>query len=125
MEKEGFTNTKEIGIKHRKDRKLKSESINKHLMALFDLSKFSESGYELIRSLALLGYIRIAKDKFLEYCPTVNCVDELEARRIWTTGRRHSRRSFHLDPQSLKSLAVALPLQGDNLGGSYGFLQDS
>lgn len=64
----GITGTKELPIKHRKDRKRRSESINNHLATLFDLSKFSKSEREIIMSLSLLGYIRIQKDKFLEYC---------------------------------------------------------
>ncbi|MGN0466730.1 MAG: NB-ARC domain-containing protein [Lachnospiraceae bacterium] len=85
MEKEGITSTEEIGIKHRKDKRLRAESINKHLLALFDLSHFSKAECELIRSLSLLGYIRMKKEKFLKYCPVENCVNELEnlIRRGW------------------------------------------
>lgn len=78
MEKEGIANTKDINIRHKKDRKQRTESINQHLLVLFDLSGFSEPGCELIRSLSLLGYVRISKKKFLEYCPVNNCINELD-----------------------------------------------
>lgn len=78
MEKEGIANIKDINIRHRKDKKSRTENINQHLLVLFDLSRFSEPGCELIRSLSLLGYVRIAKKKFLEYCPASNCINELE-----------------------------------------------
>lgn len=79
MEKEGITSTEEIHIKHRKDRKLRAESISSHLLVLFNLSGFSKGQRELIRSLSLLGYVRIAKEKFLSYCPIENNQDELDA----------------------------------------------
>lgn len=63
----GITGTDNLDVKHRKDKRLRSESINKHLLILFDLSGFSDSEYELIKSLSLLGYVRIIKSKFLEY----------------------------------------------------------
>lgn len=72
MEKEGITNTKEASIKHRKDKKLKNESINTHLLCLFNLSCFTNDELEIIRSLSLLGYVRIAKDSFIKYCPIQN-----------------------------------------------------
>ena len=78
MKKEGIANTKDINIRHKKDRRLRIESINQHLLVLFDLSGFSEPGCELIRSLSLMGYVRIFKKKFLEYCPVSNCINELD-----------------------------------------------
>lgn len=72
MEKEGITSTKETGIKHRKDKNLKEESINTHLLCLFNLSCFTNEELEIIRSLSLLGYIRITSDKFIKYCPVQN-----------------------------------------------------
>ncbi len=78
MKKEGIANTKDINIRHKKDRRLRIESINQHLLVLFDLSGFSEPGCELIRSLSLMGYVRISKKKFLEYCPVSNCINELD-----------------------------------------------
>lgn len=67
MEKEGVTNVGEKGVKHRKDRKLRAENIDGHLLALFDLSKFAELEEELIKSLALLGYIKISQTRFFEF----------------------------------------------------------
>lgn len=37
MQKEGITSTEEIDVKHRKNKKLKADSINNHLLTLFDL----------------------------------------------------------------------------------------
>ena len=67
MEKEGVTNVSDIGIKHRKDQKLRAKNINGHLLVLFDLSKFTKLEEELIKSLALLGYIKITKTRFFEF----------------------------------------------------------
>lgn len=72
MEKEGIMNVNEIAVKQKKDRKLYSKSVQKHLQILFDLSQFSERECELLRSFSLLGYIRISKRKFLEYFPYNN-----------------------------------------------------
>lgn len=85
MEKEGITSTEEIGIRHRKDRRLRAESINRHLLTLFDLSGFSAGQAELMRSLSLLGSVRIAREIFLQYCAIENREGELESliRRGW------------------------------------------
>lgn len=85
MKKEGITSTEKTGIKHRKDKKLKAESINRHLLDLFNISGFLEEELELIRSLSLLGYVRISKEKFLEYCPVENALKGIESliRRGW------------------------------------------
>ena len=77
MQKEGITSTEEIGIKHRKDRKLRAESVNRHLLALFDLSGFSAVQGELMRSLSLLGYVRISREMFFSFCP-VEHAEELQ-----------------------------------------------
>lgn len=69
MQKEGITSTEEIDIKHRKNKKLKADSINNHLLTLFDLAHFSVLESEILRSISLLGYVRIEKRKFLEFCP--------------------------------------------------------
>lgn len=42
LEKEGINNTNDTKIKHRKDRKLSAESVNRHLRMLFDLSGFDK-----------------------------------------------------------------------------------
>lgn len=85
MKKEGITSTAQIKVKHRKDRNLRAESINSHLLTLFDLSCFTEGERELIKSLSLLGYIRISAERFLEYCPVENGRSALDSliRRGW------------------------------------------
>ncbi|MDE7204089.1 MAG: serine/threonine protein kinase [Lachnospiraceae bacterium] len=72
MEQEGITNTKDINVRQRKDRRLRSESINSHLMTLFDISGFEETEKEIIGSLSLYAGIRIKKCKFEEICPITN-----------------------------------------------------
>ncbi len=85
MEKEGITSTEDIGIRHRKDRRLRAESINRHLLALFDLSGFSAGQRELMCSMSLLGPVRIARERFCQYCAIENQEDELGSliRRGW------------------------------------------
>ncbi len=68
MEKEGITSLQEMEVKHRKDKKMSVENINTHLLILFHLSNFSNDESELMRSLSLLGYLRILRSSFLEYC---------------------------------------------------------
>lgn len=68
LEKEGVMNTKETGVKHRKDSRLSKNSVNNHIRILFDLSSFSASEKEIISSLSLFGNIRISKKKFEELC---------------------------------------------------------
>lgn len=85
MKKEGITSTEEIGIRHRKDRRLRAESIHRHLLILFDLSGFSAGQGELMRSLSLLGSVRIARERFCQNCTIENQEKELESliRRGW------------------------------------------
>ena len=53
LEKDGVTNTQEVQIRQRKDRKLRSESVNSHLKILFDISGFDVIEREIIASLSL------------------------------------------------------------------------
>ncbi len=78
MKKEGILSMQEIKVRHRKDQKLRAASINEHLLMLFDLSVFSRVECELIRSLSLLGYVRIVKGKFLKLCPVEGNAAALE-----------------------------------------------
>lgn len=55
LEKEGVTNTEDIGIKQRKDRRLRFKSINSHIEILFDISDFNDNEKELISSLSLFA----------------------------------------------------------------------
>ncbi len=68
LKKEGITNTGEIEVRQRKDRRLRLESVNRHLQVLFDCSSFDEGERELMGSLSLLGGIRIRRDRLEELC---------------------------------------------------------
>lgn len=85
LEKEGTANTEEIGIRQRKDQKRRAESVNGHIRVLFDVSGFSAPEEELIRSLSLLGNIRISRKKFQELCDMKESAKELDLliRRGW------------------------------------------
>lgn len=78
LEKEGTANTDEIGIKQRKDRKLRSESVNSHLSILFNVSGFEEIEKEIISSLSLFAGIRIKKSKFSTLCAMADIESKLE-----------------------------------------------
>lgn len=65
--KEGITAAVNTQVRHRKDKKRNSGNISEHLLMLFQLSDFSEKEYELIKSLSLLGYLKINKKLFLDY----------------------------------------------------------
>ncbi|HBN56475.1 MAG TPA: serine/threonine protein kinase [Lachnospiraceae bacterium] len=98
LEKEGTVNTEEITIRQRKDRKLRAESVNGHIRVLFDVSNFSAPEEELIRSLSLLGNIRISRKKFQELCDIENAVKELDLliRRGWIEYNRKTEKiSLH------------------------------
>lgn len=64
LEKEGVTNTEEICIRQRKDRKLRAESVNSHLKLLFDSSGFDTAEREIMASLSLFDGIRISRSQF-------------------------------------------------------------
>lgn len=68
LKKEGVTSTDNTKVKHRKDKRLLAESVNVHLLTLFNIFKFKEKEEELIKSLSLLGYIKISREIFLEFC---------------------------------------------------------
>lgn len=78
MEKEGITSLQEQEVKHRKDKKMREQNVNRHLLCLFDLSGFSGEEAELMRSLSLLGYVRILRSSFLEYCDVEQKEEALE-----------------------------------------------
>lgn len=67
-EKEGITNTDQINVRQRKDKKILFESINRHLFVLFDILQFNETEKEIMSSLSLLAGIRIKKDFFCRLC---------------------------------------------------------
>lgn len=58
-----------LRIKQRKDGKHRMDNVNRHLLALFDLSHFSDKEEELLGSLSLMGGIIISCDIFLgKFC---------------------------------------------------------
>ena len=75
---EGITGTEEVSVKHRKDRKMQNQKVQEHLQALFDLSGFSNVQLELMQSLSLLGYVRIARETFLSYVPFAGAKEDLD-----------------------------------------------
>lgn len=80
LEVEGVTNTSELGVKHRKDKKLYFDNINRHLRILFQFSDFSDDELNIMRSLSLLGAVRIQLDVWLEMvnrCFTIEQVNKL------------------------------------------------
>lgn len=104
MEREGITNTKDINIRQRKDRRLRSESVNNHLTTLFDISEFEETEKEIIGSLSIYAGIRIKKSKFEEICPITNISEKLNKliKRGWITyNSRTSKISLHQVIQDL------------------------
>ncbi len=85
LEKEGIANTEEINVRQRKDRSLRSESVQNHLRILFDISGFDTYENEIIGSLCLFAGIRMRKSKFEELCAVQDVGSRLEAliRRGW------------------------------------------
>ena len=77
LEKEGTANTEEINVKQRKDRKLRSDSVNNHLRILFDISAFDKEENEIVRSLSLFAGIRIHKQMFIKICAVENVESRL------------------------------------------------
>lgn len=75
---EGITGTEEVSVKHRKDRKMQNQKVQEHLKALVDLSGFSNVQLELMQSLSLLGYVRIARETFLSYVPLAGAKEALD-----------------------------------------------
>lgn len=76
LKKEGITNTGGTIVRQRKDKKMNAESVNKHLLILFDISDFDRISKEIIGSLSLFAGIRIKDELFIKICR----VDDCEAR---------------------------------------------
>ena len=61
--REGITAAQDsTHVRHRKDRRMTNESVEKHLRILFDLSRFSQNEIDLLAAFSLLGPVRIAKE---------------------------------------------------------------
>ena len=63
---EGITAVDDTRVKQRKDKRLRATDLNKHLRFLFNLSNFSEDEQEIMRSLSLMGGVRIRESYFVE-----------------------------------------------------------
>lgn len=63
-------------VRHNKDDMPKERQIYIHLEMLFDLSDFTELEAEIMRSLSLLGSIRIKKSLFVQYFKQCSGVEE-------------------------------------------------
>lgn len=68
LEIKGVTNTENVRVKHRKDKRLKAESINRHMLLLFNITNFTPAEKEFLMSLSLLGPVYVKKDFLLEAC---------------------------------------------------------
>lgn len=79
LEKEGINNTNDTKIKHRKDRKLSAESVNRHLRMLFDLSGFDKIEKEILCDLSIFAGVNIRRGKFEELCDIKNAHIKVEA----------------------------------------------
>ncbi len=104
MKKEGIANTKDITVRQRKDRRLRSESVNNHLTTLFDVSGFEAVEKEVIGSLSFFANIRMKKQKFEEMCPIDNISEKLGQliRRGWTEyNKKTDKISLHQIIQDL------------------------
>ncbi|EJZ69590.1 protein kinase domain-containing protein [Lachnoanaerobaculum sp. OBRC5-5] len=77
LSKEGVTNTDETVVKQRKDRRMNAESVNRHLMILFDISNFDSKTNEIISSLSLFAGIKVRKDIFIGICNIDGCEDKI------------------------------------------------
>ncbi|MCD8239595.1 MAG: hypothetical protein LUC92_09720 [Clostridiales bacterium] len=77
---EGITELDDTNVKHRKDRRLRAETVEKHLLTLFNLSCFEAGEQAVIKSLSLLGYVRVSRDQFSKWCklePSDGSVEKL------------------------------------------------
>ena len=77
LSKEGVTNTDETVVKQRKDRRMNAESVNRHLLILFDISNFDSKTNEIISSLSLFAGIKVRKDIFIGICNIDGCEDKI------------------------------------------------
>lgn len=82
---EGITNTGETKVKHRKDKLLRAQIVNKHLQSLFQVSNFTDKERQVISTFSLMGQVRIQKNIWLDMMDgyfTNNDIDQL-IRRGW------------------------------------------
>lgn len=77
LEKEGVTNTNDTIVRQRKDKKMNAESVNKHLLILFDITNFDSISKEIISSFSLFAGIRIKNELFIKICRVDDCEKQL------------------------------------------------
>ena len=97
MEKSGVTNTDDGRIvNQRKDRRMNSESVNRHLSILFDVFNFDEASKEIISSLSLFAGIRIRRLLFEELCARdgVRGYIDILIRRGWIESTGENQKIF-------------------------------
>lgn len=75
-QKEGVAGAVYPPVRHNKDEVRKERQIYGHLQALFDLSGFTEFELEIMRSLSLLGEVRVKKDMFCRMFEQRVCAKE-------------------------------------------------
>lgn len=66
-QKEGIASAKNVSVRVHKDDEFSKRKIYIHLENLFDMSGFTELEMEIMRSLSLLGSVRIKKSIFVQY----------------------------------------------------------
>lgn len=79
LEKSGITNTDDnVIINQRKDHKMNSESVNKHLSILFDVFDFGDEEKEVMSSISLFAGIRINRKRFESLCRIENISENID-----------------------------------------------
>ena len=79
LEKSGITNTDDsLIINQRKDHRMNSESVNKHLSILFDVFDFDNVSKEVMRSISLFAGIRINRGRFENMCRIENISEQID-----------------------------------------------
>ncbi len=116
-------------VRHRKDRRMTNESVEKHLRILFDLSRFSQNESDLLAAFSLLGPVRIAKDTMRELLGTVYREDTLQSlvKTGWVELSRDNIVSLHqiiLD-LSYKTLVPECSSFAPVVQGMLGYMKSS
>ncbi len=102
-EKGGITNFDEVIVVQEKDGRWCEQSVLRHFLVMFDVLKLSETEKEVLKSLALLGAVRIRRDIFFKLCSeegkscsadVINPVNSLR-RRGWIQEDASEKLSLH------------------------------
>ena len=106
----GMSNTEEdVLVKHRKDKRHKNKNIMTHLRILFDVSGITDIEKEIMRSLSLLGYVRINRTMLLELLNGLGRMEELD------TLIRHGWIEYDVNSEKISLHQVILDLVYDQL----------